>query len=182
MFTLFQLSRIEQFFLSHIIISIMITIVIPIILIIITLLTLYASIIIIRTVIIPFVIIIIIIIIIIIVIIINTFIVIVTLITVPRWRTHVRKDRKARLKDRLDLLEKMFACWCLFVPLQRTRRELGNAVESKYSSVAHNFKVTGEREKERKRKRKRRRRRRELQGGDRERGIKRGSEKQSVCM
>ena len=43
------------------------------------------------------------------------------------------------------------------MPLQRTRRELGNAVESKYSSVAHNFKVTGEREKIRERERERER-------------------------
>ena len=58
-----------------------------------------------------------------------------------RWRMLARKDRKARNKERTDLLEKMFACWCLFVPLQKTRRELGIAVENKYFSVAHNFKV-----------------------------------------
>ena len=47
-----------------------------------------------------------------------------------RWRMRARKDRKARNKERSDLLEKMFACWCLFVPLQKTRRELGIAVEN----------------------------------------------------
>ena len=58
-----------------------------------------------------------------------------------RWRMRARKDRKERNKQRSDLLQKMFACWCLFVPLQKARKELGNAVENKYLNVAHNFQV-----------------------------------------
>ena len=58
-----------------------------------------------------------------------------------RWRRHVRKDRKARINARMDLLEKTFACWCVFVPLQRSRRQLADRVERKFFRTGVKIKV-----------------------------------------
>ena len=58
-----------------------------------------------------------------------------------RWRRHARKDRKVRLQNRSQLLEKMFSCWCTYVPLQKSKRILRNTVEKKFTLVSDKFKV-----------------------------------------
>ena len=58
-----------------------------------------------------------------------------------RWRRHVRKDRKKRENQRTNLLVKMFACWCIFVPMQRSRRQLADNVERKFNRADYRFKV-----------------------------------------